>query len=400
MKVAGIICEYNPFHRGHAAHMAMTREALGPDTGIVCVMGGNFVQRGEPAVLPKHARAEMAVRGGANLVLELPVPWAIASAERFAMGGVSVLNACGLVDTLSFGSECGDTERLRRVADVLLCPEADGLIRRELETGVSYATAREKAASALIGSDASLLREPNNILGIEYLKALERLGASMAALTVPRVAVDHDGGALGGYASASHIRERLLKGGDVSAYMLPAAVDILHREISAGRAPVTMAAAEPMLLYRLRTMTDGEFAQLPDSGEGLGARLAQFARSEPSYEQILEKTKTKRYAHARLRRMALAALLGVTGEMQKGLPPYIRVLAFDERGRELLRRMKETAALPIIVKPAAARALPAKAREIFELEAQAGDIYALLSPGKENRAGGGEWTRSPWTLLR
>ncbi len=393
MRIAGIICEYNPFHLAHGEHIARTREFLGGETGIVCVMGGNFLQRGEPAVLSKHARAEMALRGGADLVLELPAPWAIASAERFAKGGVYILENCRVVDSISFGSECGDVERLRRVANAMSTPEARELILQKCALGVSYPAAREMAAAELVGGEHALFREPNNILAIEYLKALGELGSSMEPVTVRRISAAHDGGPEGGYASAAHIRELMRTGGDFGEYIPREVLEIIERETALGRAPVDLHRGEAALLYRLRTMSDGAFAALPDSGEGLALRFARAAREGTSFEEVLERAKCKRYAHARLRRMGMAALLGVTGEMQSGLPPYIRVLGLNGRGRDILREIKRRSELPIITKPASSRSLPEEARRIFKLEARATDIYGLFTPCTQ--PGGEEYRRSP-----
>lgn len=393
MQITGIICEYNPFHLGHLWQMEAARREAG-DTAVVCVMGGNFVQRGEPAVLHKAARAEMALRCGADLVVELPLPWAVASAERFAAGGVALLAALG-AENIAFGCECPDAERLGRLARALLEEGTGELIRRELLTGVSYAAARERALAEVLGEDAALLRSPNNILAVEYLKAAALRGAGLRAIAVPRLGPAHDGGTAEGVASASHIRDLLRQGGDPSPFMPAAAAEILKREIAAGRGPVTPEAAESALLYRLRTMPEAEFQALPDGGEGLWRRFMASARTGATLREVLAGAKTKRYALSRLRRMAMAAFLGVTAGQQAGEPPYIRVLAAGERGREVLRRAKAAGEKPILTKPAAVRELDPQARELFALEARAGDLYALLYPDPARRSGGGEWRMTP-----
>ncbi len=396
MTLTGIICEYNPFHSGHALQLSKARDMSGENCAIVCVMGGDFVQRGEPAVVSKHARAEMAARCGADLVLELPVPWALGSAERFASGGVAILDGIG-ADLISFGAECPDAERLSGLAKVLLSPACGALIKAELAAGVSYAAARERAAEKLSGGDAALLREPNNILAVEYLKAMARRGSKLRPIPVPRAFAAHDGGESGGYAGASRIRELIGEGGEYGRFMPKAAWEILRRELDAGRTP-DPEILDSMTMYRLRTMGPEEFQSLPDGGEGLWMRLARFAGSEGTVKAVLDGVKTKRYAYARLRRMVMAALLGITADMQTNEPPYIRVLALGGRGREALREIKVRAGLPIVTKPAAAKLLPEKAREIFELEARAGDIYALMYAGPDQRRGGTEWTTSPVVL--
>lgn len=399
MLLSGIICEYNPFHSGHKAHIDMTRELLGGDAAIVCVMSGNFVQRGEPAILTKHARTEAALNCGADLVLENPVIWSTASAERFALAGVSILAALGLDMTISFGSECGDAETLKKAADALSSDRAQDIIKAGLEDGLSYAAARQRAADALLGGDADIIKKPNNILGVEYLKAIKALGAEhISPLTFKRISTEHDGEEKDGLAPASLLREMLNTGEDAAEYMPPESAAILNREIAAGRAPVTLKSAESAILYRLRTMAEEDYAALPDASEGFYLRLMRVARTASSYAEILENTKTKRYAMSRIRRMVLASLLGITAEMQNELPPYIRVLGANDRGRKILRQAKKSAALPIITKPAAARNLNENARRAFETEALATDIYNLMLPDPAQRLGGTEWTRGPVIL--
>lgn len=396
MKITGVICEYNPFHSGHALQLKKARELSGKESALVCVMGGNFVQRGEPALVSKHVRAEMAAGGGADLVLELPLPWAVASARRFAEGGVALLKGIG-ADFISFGAECPDARRLWGLAHMLADGSCDELIRAELATGISYAAARERAAEKLAPADAMLLREPNNILAVEYLAAMARRGSGMTPLPVERAFAGHDGGPQGDWAGASHIRAAAASGGEYARFMPPQAAALLRRELEAGRTP-DQERLDAMIMLTLRTMTPEAYSRLPDAGEGLGARLARFAAVENTVKAVLDGVKTKRYAYARLRRMVLAALLGITAEAQAGEPPYIRVLALGERGREALREIKARTRLPLVTKPAAVRLLPERAREIFALEARAGDIYALTFKNPEERRGGTEWTTSPAVL--
>lgn len=397
MLKTGVICEYNPFHLGHLHQLRQARRAAGEECALVCVMGGNFVQRGEPAVFNMHARAEMALRCGADLVVELPLPWAVSSAEGFAQGGVALLEALG-ADAVSFGCECPEVERLENLARALLSGEAQELLRRHLSAGVSYAAARERAAGELCGEDAALLRGPNNILAVEYLKAMALRGSKMRPIAVPRFGPEHDGEERDGLASASGIRKLLMEGGDVSPLVPEAAFAVIKREIAQGRGPVSAQGMEGAMMYRLRTMTEGEFEALPDAGEGLWRRFMRCARTEPTLAEVLMAAKTKRYALSRLRRMALWAYLGLTAADREGDPPYIRVLALGERGREVLREAKAASPLPIVTKPASARDLTGRAGELFEKNARAGDLYALLYPGEEQRRGGAEWMASPVVL--
>ena len=395
MKTIGIISEYNPFHRGHKWQIDELRRRFGEETRIVCAMSGDFVQRGDLAVERMHARAEAAVRGGADLVFELPLPWAVSSAEGFARGGAAVLEAAGAVDTLAFGSECGDTAKLLHAAETLLRENFSEKLRERLTSGASFASAREAAARELIGDDAAVLGAPNDILGVEYCKALLQSGSAIVPLAMERRAVGHDGGAKEGFASASFIREKLARGEDASAYLTAESAAIYARECAAGRAPVTMANAERAILSRLRTMEEADFARYDGGNEGLYRRFYESARTAASIDALLGAVKTKRYAYARLRRMLLAAYLDVTKEDMPPRVPYLRVLAFNERGRAVLKQMKKTACAPVLIKSADVRALDASARRLFGLSARAEDQYVLAYPDLAAAQGGSAWTSGP-----
>ncbi|MBP3510403.1 MAG: nucleotidyltransferase family protein [Oscillibacter sp.] len=399
MQAAGVIIEYNPMHMGHVHLLREIRRLLGPDTAVVCAMSGDFVQRGDFAIVGRRARAGAAVQSGADLVLEVPLPWAVSSAERFADGGVQVLLGTGLVSHIAFGSECGDVGALREVALCLLSPELQEELRRGLTAGRSYAACRQKAAERLLGPEkAALLESPNNILGIEYCKSLLRRDSHVQPLTVPRVGAAHDEeDADGPIASASAIRA-LLRAGEREAAlsrMAPAMRGAYKEEEAAGRAPVFRETCERAILARLRSMTEADFAALDEGREGLCNRLYDTSRTAVSVAEILEKAKTKRYAYARLRRMVLWAYLGLTPASFPAEVLYLRVLAANAVGRELLARMRKTAKVPVLTKPADVRLLGAEARELFELEARAADLYALAYPDLSAAVGGSVWREGP-----
>ena len=377
MDVAGIVAEYNPFHAGHAFHLAETRRRLGECTAVA-VMSGHFVQRGECAVLDKWTRARLAVEGGADLVLELPTVWAAASAEHFAWGAVSILKAAG-ANAISFGSESGDGEGLKAVAAHLDGPVFRIGLRRFLDEGLPFAACRQAAVQELLGEQpAALLAGPNDNLGVEYLKAARRLGWEPEVVAVRRTGAAHDGGSHPEYPSASYLRERILSG-----------------ELETEN-PAFLCYAERAVLARLRAMDLSDFEALPDSGEGLAQRLYRAARRGTALAEIYGLAKTKRYAHSRIRRMALWAWLGLTKADVPAAPPYLRVLGANERGRAVLRELKKTAHLPIITKPAHAGKLDGPERRLFELEARCTDLYQLCreTPGPC----GLEWTNGPVML--
>lgn len=373
MNAVGIVAEYNPFHTGHAYHIAQTRRLVGEERGVVCVMSGNWVQRGECAITDKWTRAAMALDGGADLVLELPLPWAVSSAEGFARGAVAVLKATGVVDTLSFGSESGDLEGLERLAEALDSGEYREILRRELDKGKSFAMARQEAAIGLLGNRGGLLRGPNDSLGVEYLRAA---GGELKGMAIPRQGAGHDGeDPEGGYASASYLRKRLSGGEDVSPWLGKRALKGLEKGDLA-----QMEHIERAMLARLRQMGEADFAALPDSGgaEGLPARLVRAARKADSLEEFYALSKTRRYAHARIRRLALWAFLGMrSADRPAGGPAYLRVLGMNGQGKRLLRAMKERAALPVLTKPAHIRELGEEAQALFALECRGTDLFGL-----------------------
>lgn len=395
MNAVGIVAEYNPFHNGHSRHIEETKRALGDDLPVVCVMSGDFVQRGEAAVWSKYARAEAAARCGADLVLELPLPWSVSSAEGFARGAVGILGALGCVSHLSFGSECGEVKPLETLALASMDPVMDAAVREELAGGVSYAAARQRALARSVGELSTILDTPNNILGVEYIKALYEQRLDMNVLTIPRWGAAHDGEGEGDFRSAAELRAALGAGRAVTAYMPAPAAHVFERERDRGRGPVLMSDMEPLLLSRLRMLPDEVFRGLPDASEGLGNRLAAAVREEATWDAVLSAAKSKRYALARLRRMALCACLGVQAGMALGTPPYARVLAATEKGREVLRECSGTSKIPVITKPAAVRDAGSEALSVYALGASAHDLYVLGARASEERRGGADWRTGP-----
>lgn len=349
MRFAGIIAEYNPFHNGHAYQIEQTRKAGA--THIAVVMSGHVVQRGEIACFSKWTRAEAAVRGGADLVLELPALFACAPAERFALGGVSILNGLGIPGMLSFGSECGEIGLLGQCVEALEGIDHSPELREYLDRGFTFANARTKAIADLYGEKiAALLNEPNNILGVEYLRALRALNSSLEPFTLRREGAAHDSDvAVGRFASASRIREICqFSSVRLAAPFVPdSAYSLYRKDYATGQAGASLYHATPTVLYHLRSMSREQFAKLPDIGEGLENRLFKASRQSATLDELLMSVKSKRYPLSRIKRLVLYALLGITREMQTLPPAYIRVLAFNERGQEILRKAKKTAQYPI-----------------------------------------------------
>ena len=362
MTVTGIICEYNPFHNGHKKQLDAVRSLRGQEEGIVCLMSGHFVQRGAPAILDKTLRAKAAVLCGADLVLELPVTAALSSAEGFAAGGVSILSS--FCDALCFGAEQAEKEPLLQTAEALLRPAFSDALRQQLEKGLSFPAARQAALTAM-GIDGTLLTAPNNILAVEYTKAILTQGSSMELLPITREGGYHDLLPQQENPSATALRQ-LMPDGNWRSYMPEAAADCF-----AGAAIHTLAAGERTILCKLRCMEDREFEALPYGSEGLWRKLMHACRSKATLEEILTSVKSKRYTRTRLDRMVMCAFLGITEAMLAQKPPYTRVLALNDRGREILKKAREHGLFPNLGQTVDSPWQP--------LETRCGSLYGLFA---------------------
>lgn len=398
MDVIGIIAEYNPFHTGHAHQIIESRKLSGADATVVAVMSGCWVQQADCAIADKWRRARLALLGGVDLVLELPTPWATASAESFARGAISILSASGVVNTISFGSECGEIAVLQQVADCLDSSEYPQQLAVFLDQGLSFPTARQSAVQQMGCDHADLLSSPNNNLGIEYLRALHAISSTIRPMTIPRQGAAHN--SLGvidtPFVSATQLRHALHRGDSASTtpYLPADGLALLEKDWGLAN----LSRIERAMLAKLRTMTVQDWEKLPDSGhaEGLSRRMERAAHLAGSLAEFFTLAKTKRYTHARLRRLALWAFLGLTADQLPPSPPYLRVLGFNHRGQTLLKDMKKKASLPILTKPAHANILDIAGKKLFQSEAQYTDLYDLCleripSPGRE-------WTSGPVIL--
>ena len=399
MTVCGIVAEYNPFHAGHAHHIAETRRVLGADSAVVCAMSGNFVQRGDLAVMEKYARAEAAVRCGADLVLETPLAACLSSAEGFARGAVSLLDALGCVSHLSFGAEQADLALLQQAAD--LSRGQSEALRQGLAAGLPYAAAMQQAVSAADAEAGALLASPNNTLGVEYLRALAARGSRIQPLAVERKGGAHDSDTpADGLPSASYLRG-LLAGGDAAAcrpLMPEVSFAVLERETERGAAPVTRSAADLALLAHLRRLDAAALIPFCSGDKGLAHRLADAIRDNTSFSAVCTAAQTRRYPLARVRRVLLRAWLDLPQSVSPE-PEYVRVLAIGRQGRALLRRMKDTCTLPVIIKPVTERSLPENLQPALARDALADDLYALAYPAPELRVGGGRFRKTPFCLM-
>ncbi len=341
MKTAAIICEYNPFHRGHSRQFAAIRQALGADAGIVCLMSGSYVQRGEPAVFDKYCRSAAAVECGADLVLELPLTAALSSAEGFALGGVEALTRLGGIDYLCFGCETGSRAQLLETAQILLSPAFSEQLRKGLRAGDSFASLRQRTLT-LLGGDGSLLEQPNDILAVEYCKALLSCQSSILPLPIRRGGSYHADTPDQEHPSATSLRA-MMPDAQWRTFVPPQAAALfadalIHR----------IQYAERAILARLRAMEDEEFEALPYGSEGLWRKLMKESRQAPTMEALVGAVKSRRYARSRIMRMVMCAFLGLRQEDFTAAAPYVRILAFNETGQKLLRRAAKESSIPLL----------------------------------------------------
>ena len=360
LKITGIICEYNPLHLGHKKQIA-TIKAADPEGIVVCLMSGNYVQRGKPAIVDKSLRAKAAIMAGADLVLELPITAALASAEGFAAEGVRILSH--FCTHLCFGAETADINTLLQSAKALLSPEFSEKLRLFLDQGLSFPVARAKALEEM---GIVAVAKPNDILAVEYCKAIIRQGSSLIPWAIVRGGDYHDEIAEEENPSATAVRKLMVESGMWLDYV-PEEVRDIFRDAKLH----TLAAGERMLLGKLRTMTDAEFETIPFGNEGLWRKLMHNARRFAGLEDVITATKSKRYTRTRLDRMVMCAFLGITADMIASPAPYVRLLAFNDNGRSLLRQKKEH--FPVV------NAGEIVAHPHWELEKRAGDLYGLFA---------------------
>ena len=398
MKTAVITAEYNPFHKGHRWQLEQVRAAGASHVAVV--MSPDFTQRGTPAIFPKRLRAQAALQNGADLVLELPVCYALAGAQRFAFGAVQLAAAMGCVDLLAFGAEDADLVQLRQACTALQQEEVNQTIRQLLPSGITFAKARERAVAAVYGEEtALLLQKPNNILAIEYLCQLEKLpDAHIQPLALGRIGNTHDGEPVGEFASASFLRGLMLEGRwEQAQQYLPQNVWQLYRQAQQDGQLADLQLGERAVLSALRRMEQKEMAQLADLSEGLENRLYRASREACSLEQLYAAVKSKRYPLARVRRLVMNAFLRLPAQMQTMPPPYLLVLGMNERGKQILSAMKRTASLPVSTSLMKLARSTQAARQWAQVEAAACDQYSIFC--QQIQASGSDWSLPFVSLL-
>jgi predicted nucleotidyltransferase len=404
MNVVGLVTEHNPFHNGHLYHVREARKACDADL-VISVMSGHFLQRGEPALFNKWARAKMAVMAGVDMVIELPAAFSVRSASAFARGSVEILNATGIVSHICFGSEAGGLDELWPAARLLANepPVFKQKLAHFLDQGVSFPKARALALSDYLSSgdqntpSADIYSSPNNILGIEYLKAIESTGSHIQPVTIKRVAAGYHDREIEDYsgledylaiASATSIRQELSLAGElnrkVSAVVPMTTLETMEQEIASGQGPVFIANYSEVLFYLLRTQPKEWLAEIYEVTEGLENRIYATSQSAGSVEDLLKKLKTKRYTWTRLQRILSYIILGYTKSLahtfdQTG-PRYLRILGLSDKGRRILKTVKKQGHLPVITRTAPFLNNIDDLALMLKFDVKATDIYTLLTP--------------------
>lgn len=379
MKTSAVICEFNPFHNGHK-YLLDEIKSQGFDA-IICIMSGSFTQRGEVAITNKFERTKAALKNGADLVIELPAPYAASSAQIFAKGAVDIIKATNVVDKVFFGSECGEIELIKKAALATKDKDVNIVLKEKMAEGDYYPQALQKAVNEVFGNEISaILSSPNNTLGVEYVKAL--MGSNIDMGTIKRIGVDHDSSQTSdNFASASLIREMIFKNEDISNYVPCGDFKNLAKTEFGERA----------IFYKLKSMTLEDFENLPDVTEGLHNRIYEAVRNCNSLEELFSEIKTKRYTLARIRRIITSAVLDITKGMQSSPLPYLRVLGMTETGEKVLSQISKKTSLPIVTNVATAvKTLDGKAKEMLLCDIKATDIRTIFE--KEISESGADFT--------
>ena len=342
--ILAVVSEYNPFHNGHLKHLTYSKQLTKADFSIA-VISGNFVQRGDTSIVDKWTKAEMALKAGFDIVIELPTIYAISSAENFAEGAIKILNTLGIVDYLSFGSELGEISPLNDLANLLYKEpkELSVLINQHLHTGVSYPKAREMALMQYLGGHTKhkqALNNPNNILGIEYLKALKKYKSPIKPITIKREYSDYNSTTIKkGIASSTAIRAMLQNKKNIHTVVPFETYELVEEKIEQGQIIPSLAVFEKEIIYCLRRMTLQEIAALPDVSEGLENRIKIAANNCNNLTDLINNVKSKRFTQTRIQRILLYALLNISQKdmnTSRRITPYIRVLGFNKHGKKII----------------------------------------------------------------
>lgn len=410
MKVVGLITEYNPFHNGHKYHLDKAK-ATTYSTHSVAVMSGHFMQRGEPAILDKWTRAQIAINEGVDLVIELPTIYACNSAEYFAMGSIMLLDRLNIVDKICFGSEHGRINEMSMIAKLLVEEPVKfkAMLKLYLDRGLTFPAARQRAIVDYFGSNSDLIKiidSPNNILGIEYLKALKSINSSIIPVTIKRIKADYNSKKIeGNICSATAIRSLLsqtpLDLETLSKVVPSNSLEIYKNAIADNKGPIFVENLENILLYKIRTMSNLDLNSIHDVKEGLENRIKIASLEARNYKELIDRIKTKRYTYTRIQRILMKILLelsekDIVEHEKKYGPQYIRVLGFSQKGRKLLKYIKAKSKLPIITNLKHYTPQNNFAKKMIDYDIKASNIYSLLFKENQYKKGNTDFTMSPF----
>ncbi len=393
MKIAGIVAEYNPFHNGHKYHIEQTRKKTGADA-IVAVMSGSFVQRGDCAIMDKYSRAHAAIMGGADLVIELPVYYALGVAPLFAFGAVSTLNALECVDFISFGMEEDNIDVLYKIAKALATEseKIEAETKKYLDNYTGYPAAREKALCSLLDIDAKILQSPNNTLAIEYMRALFCLDSKIKPVGINRIGAGyHDASTESEFSSATAIRKAVFEEKSVSHTMPTDVCDIFMK-----KTPMFTQNFDKAMLSFLRRAKAEDLKNIMDMPFGFENRIISMAKKACNVEELVELCCARQYTRSRIRRLLFASFIGIQNMGYNKAPSYIRVLAANKTGRAILSKINDTSCVPIITKTA--DFINKDSDELFLLDVMATDLYNAGYDEPDMRMGGSDFTTSPIML--
>lgn len=398
MKVVGLVTEYNPFHNGHLHHLNASKQTTNA-THSIAVMSGHFLQRGEPALLDKWTRAKNAVSAGVDLVIELPTLFSCSSAEYFSFGAVSLLKDLNIVDALCFGSEDGNISQIQTIANLLAADDSTLLnhLENELAKGISFPKARANAIEETLGETVDF--KPNNILGIEYLKAINVLNSPFEPFTIQRVQADYMSTTLeGSIASATGIRVELndtRQPTTIKAFVPPSTFESIK---SFKEDLIYPQALGDLLLYKIRTTSETDLRNIHDVTEGLESRIKKVAERVDSYEALVKGIETKRYTRTRIQRVLIKILLNIyketLGTCGDTKPLYARILAFNEKGQQLIKRIKKESDITLITNVNKTRLSP-KEQTMLNFDINATNVYNLLYQETHKKTGGSDYLINP-----
>ena len=381
MKIAAAICEFNPFHLGHKYFINSIKKNIATHT--IGIMSSNFTQRGEPSIVSKRVRTLIALEEGLDLIIEIPTIWSTATAEKYAFAGVFIANALGCIDNLCFASEIGNIQPLKMISDTISSESFNIYIKKHLNVGIPFAKARELTIKKILGENySSLLLYPNNILAIEYLKSLSKLNSKISPYTIKRIGVNHNSmSPLQNSASSSYIRYLIKnKNPEFYKYIPTSSYQIILKEIDSLSAPANINLIERAILSNLRTMSKKDILNLCDVSGGIGERIFKFLKNATCLEQLIKNIKTKIYTMSRIKRLIIYSFLGINKYYSELPITYIRILGFNSKGLEILKKAKSTSLLPIVTKFSEIKNLDNISKTVFEKECLCTDLYNMSLP--------------------